>query len=508
MSGSPAGTAAAIVLSAAAPRLGTPGRRVALDVINVAGDDAASPQAEGAGMSDSTRREFLHHTTAIAAGAAAVAWGAAAGADDAKPAEKKGDDAPVPASEKIVMGIIGPGGQGSGLLSSFSAMKDVHVAWVCDVDERRAEVAAKRVKETAGNEPRREKDMRRMLDDKSVDAVIIATPDHWHAPATILACDAGKHVYVEKPASHNIREGRLMVEAARRNNRVVQLGTQSRGTTHIRKAMELIKSGAIGDVLVAKAWNSQKRGTIGKQQPADPPPNLDFDLWLGPAPVVPYRRNLLHGVWRWWYDFGTGDMGNDGVHDIDIARWGLGVETHPSNVAALGGKYYFDDDMQFPDTQYVVFDYPGAGPGGKAKQLIYEQRIWSPYKQEGHENGNAFYGTKAMLVLGKHDGWKVIERDGNVLQELKGDIENAPHHRDFLDCVRATANGTVKRPRADIETGHLSSSLSHLGNIATRLGRSLRFDPKTEQVIGDEEANRLVGRRYREGGHWAVPKGV
>jgi predicted dehydrogenase len=344
-----------------------------------------------------------------------------------------------------------------------------------------------------------------VLDDKSVDAVVIATPDHWHAPATILACDAGKHVYVEKPASHNLREGRLMVEAARRNKKVVQVGTQSRNTTHIMKAMERLKAGIIGDVLVAKAWNSQKRSSIGKQQPTDPPPGLDFDLWLGPAPLVPYRRNLLHGIWRWWYDFGTGDMGNDGVHDIDIARWGLGVETHPSSVAAMGGKYFFDDDMQFPDTQYVLFQYPGAGADGRPKQLVYEQRIWSPYTQEGHENGNAFYGTKGMLVLGKHNGWKAWGSDNKVIEELKGGIENAPHHRDFLDCVR-DANG--KRPRADIEIGHLSSSLSHLGNIATRLGRSLKFDPKGEQVVGDDEANQLVRRRYREGGHWAVPKGA
>jgi hypothetical protein len=171
----------------------------------------------------------------------------------------------------------------------------------------------------------------------------------------------------------------------------------------------------------------------------------------------------------------------------------------------MGGKYFFDDDMQFPDTQYVLFEYPGAGKDGRPKQLVYEQRIWSPYVQEGHENGNAFYGTKGVLVLGKHNGWKAYGSDNKVIEEMKGGIENEPHHRDFLDCVRA---GNGKRPRADIEIGHLSSSLSHLGNIATRLGRSLKFDPKGEQVVGDEEANQLVGRRYREGGHWAVPKGV
>jgi predicted dehydrogenase len=180
----------------------------------------------------------------------------------------------------------------------------------------------------AAKAPKAEKDMRRVLEDKAVDAVVIATPDHWHAPATILACDAGKHVYVEKPCSHNIREGRLMIDAARRAKRVVQAGTQSRSTEHVRRAMELLHGGAIGEVLVAKVWNSQLRSSIGHAKPSDPPAHLDFDAWVGPAPMVPYQSNLLPGIWRWWHAFGTGDMGNDGVHDLDIGRWGLGVETH------------------------------------------------------------------------------------------------------------------------------------------------------------------------------------
>ena len=262
--------------------------------------------------------------------------------------------------------------------------------------------------------------MRHVLDDKSVDAVWIATPDHWHAPATILACDAGKHVYVEKPCSHNIREGRLMIEAARRNKRVVQVGTQSRSTAHVRQAMEKLHAGAIGDVLVSKAWNSQLRRSIGHAQPSDPPSTLDYDLWTGPAPLVPYQANLLPGIWRWWYDFGCGDMGNDGVHDIDIACWGLGVDTHPSSIVALGGKYFFDDDQQFPDTQYVVFEYPGDGKVGHKRQLIFEQRIWSPYVQEGYENGNAFYGTKGMMLLGKRGGYKIFGPRNKLIEEVYG----------------------------------------------------------------------------------------
>ena len=255
--------------------------------------------------------------------------------------------------------------------------------------------------------------MREVFDQKDIDAVFIATPDHWHAAATILACGAGKHVYVEKPCCHNLREGRLMIDAARRNKRVVQTGTQSRSTQHVMEAMEALKSGIIGDVLVCRVWNSQLRRNIGKTKPSDPPKYLDYDLWVGPAPMAPYRSNMLPGIWRWWFNFGCGDFGNDGVHDIDIGRWGLGVETHPSRIAALGGKYFFDDDQQFPDTQTVIFEYPGDGKPGHRKQLIFEQRIWSPYVEEGHENGNAFYGTKGYMILGKGSGWQVFAHEIN-----------------------------------------------------------------------------------------------
>jgi predicted dehydrogenase len=293
-------------------------------------------------MNTSTRREFIQRTT-VAASTAALAYPnilRAAGAND-----------------RVIVGMIGPGGHGSNLLKSFAAQPDVAIAWVCDADAQRMSAAAKAVESATGKAPKAGRDMRRVFDDKAVDAVIIATPDHWHAPATLLACEAGKHVYVEKPCAHNIREGRLMVQAARRFQRIVQVGTQSRSAPHLQRAMQLLREGAIGDVLVAKAWNSQLRNNIGKAKPADPPANLDFDLWLGPAPVVPYQSNLLPSIWRWWYAFGTGDIGNDGVHDIDIARWGLGVDTHPTRVAALGGKYFFDDDQQFPDTQYISFEY-------------------------------------------------------------------------------------------------------------------------------------------------------
>lgn len=403
------------------------------------------------------------------------------------------------ASERVVLGFVGPGGMGTNLLRSFGGMKDVGVAAVCDVDRRRAENAAKMATELTGKAPKILKDMRELFAQQDVDAVVIATPDHWHAPATILACDAGKHVYVEKPCSHNIREGRLMLEAARRHKRIVQTGTQSRSAPHFRDAMERLKNGAIGEVLVSKAWNSQLRSSIGKAQPSPPPPELDFDNWIGPAPMRPYQSNLLHGSWRWFFDFGCGDMGNDGVHDIDLARWGLGVETHPSKISAMGGKYFFDDDQQFPDTQTVLFEYD---QNGRKKQLIFEQRLWSPYVQENYENGNAFYGTKGMMLLGKHHGWQIFGPRNEPREKISQSLDPAHHHRNFLECIRSG-----KLPNADVEIGHHSAALCHLGNLATRLGRTLHFDPGTEQITGDAEANAMVRRKYREG-HWAVPKGV
>jgi predicted dehydrogenase len=436
-------------------------------------------------MTTANRRQFLKRTGTVFAGAA---WGMsrsrAAGAN-----------------ERVILGMIGPGGHGAGLLRAFAARKDAEVAYVCDADATRMNDAARAVERATGKAPRAEKDMRRIFDDRAVDAVIVATPDHWHAPATILACEAGKHIYVEKPCSHNIREGRRMIEAARRNNRVVQVGTQTRSAEHVRRAMEMLHAGAIGDILVAKVWNSQLRRNIGRQKPSDPPAHLDYDLWVGPAPMVPYQSNMLPGIWRWWYAFGAGDIGNDGVHDIDLACWGLDLRTHPTTIASLGGKYFFDDDQQFPDTQTVIYEYTGQGPRGK-RQLIYEQRIWSPYVQEGHENGNAFYGTKGMIILGKQSGWQLFGPRNEPGEKMAARLDSEPHHRNFIECIKSG-----QRPHADIEIGHLSATLAHLGNIATRMGRVLHFDPSAEQITNDQEANRLVRRTYRDG-HWAVPKGL
>ena len=438
-------------------------------------------------MSNSNRRDFLKKTGEAAALTAAVAWSKTSRAADA--------------NSRPVVAVIGPGGMGTAHVQMLAGNKDVDLAYVCDVDQLRLDKAAREAEKISGRAPKAVKDLRQVLDDQSVDAVWIATPDHWHGPATILACQAGKHVYVEKPCAHNIREGRLMIEAARKHNRVVQVGTQSRSTAHTMKAMNLLREGVIGEVLVAKAWNSQRRGSIGHVKPSQPPSNLDYDLWLGPAPETPYRTNVVHNNWRWWRAFGGGDMGNDGIHDIDIARWGLGVETHPTRVASLGGKYYFDDDQEFPDTQYVVCEYEPAEKGGRTRQLIFEQRIWSPYVQEGHENGNAFYGTRGVLIFGKKEGYALYGPRNKLIEKVSAPGPDlAAHHRNFLECIQ-----TGQKPHADIEVNHASSSICHLGNLAARFGRVLHFDPQKEQIEGDAEANALVRRSYRTG-HWAAPQ--
>jgi predicted dehydrogenase len=432
-------------------------------------------------MGAANRRSFLKKAALGTAALSAASYARAGGAN-----------------ERFVVGVIGPGGMGTAHLRTLAAERDVQISHVCDVDQGRLAAAVKNGT-VNGREPVGVGDMRRVLDRPEVTAVFIATPDHWHAPATLLALAAGKHVYVEKPCSHNIREGRLMIDAARRQRKVCQVGTQSRSTEMNKTAIQMIHEGVIGDVLSVRVWNSQLRRNIGRQKPSNPPAALDFDTWLGPAPVVPYRSNLLHGTWRWFHAFGAGDMGNDGVHDIDVAVWGLQVETHPSTITALGGKYFFDDDQEHADTQTVVFEYPSVGKEGRKKQMIFEQRIWTPYKMEGYENGCAFYGTRGMFIVGHAEGWRLYGPQNKEIKAMSGRVNLPAHHRDFFNCIRSG-----NRPSADIEIGHLSASLCHLGNIATRVRRVLNFDPKTEEIQNDKDAAPMVRRQYRE--HWGTPR--
>jgi predicted dehydrogenase len=404
-------------------------------------------------------------------------------------------------ADKLTIGVIGPGGMGKNHLKLLAPSKQVSIAYVCDVDSKRLEEAAK-IASDASHPVKPVKDLRTVLEDKSVNAVWIATPDHWHAPAAILAADHGKHVYVEKPCSHNVREGRLMIDAAARNKTLIQVGTQSRSAKTCQEAMARLKGGAIGEVLVAKAWNSQLRRNLGHVKSTEPPPNIDFDLWLGPAPEAKYYSNRVHGSWRFFMDYGVGDIGNDGVHDIDVGVWGMGFETLPNRVAALGGKYFFDDDQEWPDTQYVVCEYDAGNGGKKPRQFIFEQRIWSPYVQEDYENGCAFYGTKGMLIIGHSVGWKLYGERNKPIEEMKGRPELPPHHQNFIDAIQKG-----EKLAAPVEYGHLSASICHLANISTRLRRTIEFDPKAESITNSAEANAMLKRKYRPA-HWAVPKGV
>lgn len=440
----------------------------------------------------SSRRLFLQQSAAatVAGGVTASSFSRAAGAN-----------------ERLRVGVIGVGGQGAAHVKSWLSHDDVDLAYVCDVD---ADRLAKSAELAPGAKP--VADLRTILDDAQVDAVSIATPDHWHAPAALLAMASGKHVYVEKPCSHNVREGRMLVDASERTGRVVQHGTQTRSSVGTQTAIQMLREGVIGDVRVARAWDVQWRGPIGHDKPSEPPAGFDYDLWVGPAPFVPFQANRGHYTWHWWYNFGTGDAGNDGVHELDIARWGLGVESLPTRVAALGGKYVHDDDQQFPDTMTAVFEYEASAtptpaaqasmPDAGTKQLIFELRLWSTNYPENVDNGCEFIGTEGRMLLSKRGKFSIhgprnkrLEKE--IAESLGGSV--ADHQRNFIEAIRGQAEAA-----ADAATAHHSAALPHLANISTRLGRSFALDPQTEQVVDDAEANIMLGREYRQD-HWAAP---
>jgi predicted dehydrogenase len=436
-------------------------------------------------MASTNRREFMHTTGLGLAGAAALHWTTAS-------AKAAG------ANQRLRVALMGCGGRGRYDCGLFAARDDVEIAYVCDPHQERLAEAARQFATARAVD-----DIRRVLDDPSVDAVINATPVHWHAPGSILACEAGKHVYVEKPCSHNLREGRLLVEAARRNNRVVQHGTQVRSTSTIREGVRLLADGAIGEVLMAKAWNIQRREGVGPGRECDPPAALDYELWLGPVPQVPYRDSFFGG-WNWRRIFGTGEIGNDGVHDIDYARWGLGVETHPSRIAAVGGRYFFDNGAEFPDTQQVCFEYAPSGSTGHRRVLIYEERLWSNVYPHNCDSGAEFYGTEGQMFLSRRGKLEIV-RGGNQRQKLDVPLieqNTEAHVADFIDAIRSG-----RRANADAEVAHLTTSLCHLGNIAIQTGQTLQFDPPSERFVDAPQADTLLARTYRDN-HWAVPQGV
>jgi predicted dehydrogenase len=411
------------------------------------------------------RRDFLKTT---AAGVATLSALSAARAADAP-------------NDKVVLAVMGVKGRGIGHIRGFSAFEDVELAYLVDPDENVIPNALKAVNAQQKQAPKVEKDIRKVLEDKRVTAIAIAAPDHWHALATIWGCQAGKHVYVEKPISHNLIEGRKMVEAARKYDVVVDVGTQRRSGPSFLSAVEFVRSGKLGKVPFVKTWIAGHRPSIGRFSDSEAPKGVDYDLWLGPAPQRPFNKNRFHYNWHWQWDYGTGELGNNGVHYLDVARMLLPLDA-PQRVTSGGGLYFYDDDRQTPDTQVTTFDFPGTC-------VTWEHRIWSKTGAEGEASGLVLYGEKGTMVFDRK-GWHVI--DGVEGSDKSADIEK-PHLRNFIDSVKAK-----KRPNADIEEGHKSTRLCHLGNIAYRLGRTLRFDAKTETIIGDPEANKLLGREYRK----------
>ena len=386
--------------------------------------------------------------------------------------------------EAVVLGVIGTHGRGTALASSFATVGGARIAYVCDVDERVIDKAVSAVSGKQSQAPTRVTDLRRIFDDPAVDAVVIATPDHWHGPATILACAAGKHVYVEKPASHNPREGELMIAAARKHKRVVQLGTQRRSMPGTIEAIERLRAGEIGRVLFSRGWYNATREPIGYGKPTPVPLGLDYTLWQGPAPEREYRDNLVHYNWHWFWHWGTGELGNNGIHALDICRWGLDVD-YPRRVSANGGKYFFKDDQETPDTHMVSYDFGDKG-------MTWEGRNWQHRGFEGSTFGIAFYGDKGSLVI-DFNSYKIYDKEDKlVATQSKGFSGHDPHLSNFLACVRSGA-----RPNADIEEGHKSTLLCHLGNIAFRTRTTLEVDPVTGQVRNNPAATALWSREYR-----------
>ncbi len=448
-------------------------------------------------MSATNRRGFLQTSATSVAGITA----AAALAGEAQAAKAS-------ASERLQVGCVGTGGRARFLMSAFAGRDQADVVTVCDLDPQRLSRGVEIVKGIQGRAPKPETDFLKLIENPKLDVIVVGTPDHWHAIPTILACQAGKDVYVEKPDGHNMLEGQRMVQAMRKHNRIVQMGTQARTGEHFLAAIDYIRSGALGNVLVAKAWESTKQGSLGYPPDSEPPAGIDYDRWLGPAPKKPFNKMRFHGNWRWFFDLGTGDLGNDGVHRLDYARWALstaveaagGKPLHmPAKISALGGKWYFDDIQEWPDTLQVNYEYPGSD-GGAGKILTYEMRVWTPYNYQGEGEGAAIYGDQGYIIIGNRR-WRAFGPKHKPLAEGKGDNDGTTHIQNFIDCVKSR-----KKPNADLETvGHPSSILCHAGNIAWKLGRQIHLDPKSETFIGDDEANSLRTRpEYRK--PWELPE--
>ncbi len=401
------------------------------------------------------------------------------------------------ANERVNVAVVGTRSRGRDHIDIYARQPGAAVAAVCDIDNAQAERAVALVEKAAAPKPKAYQDYRKLLEDKSVDAVSLATCDHWHALGAIWACQAGKDVYVEKPASHNLWEGRKMIEAAAKYGRVVQVGMQSRSIEHKQKAIELLRQGAIGKVYMAKGICYKRRKSIGKSPDGPVPAGVDYNQWLGPAPMRPFNPNRFHYNWHWFWDTGNGDIANQGVHEMDIARWGLGKQHLPKKVSSSGGKYAYDDDQETPNTQLSTFDYEDCQLVFEVRGLLTGGEGAIPYDGTNFI-GNLFYGSDGFLSVDSTGFQLYLGEKREISHSMKATEpriwETAPHMANFIDCVRTRK---LESLRGSIEEGHLSAALCHLANISYRIGRKLEFDPKQESFGADYEANQLLSRDYR-----------
>jgi len=444
-------------------------------------------------MTGRTRREFGKEL-ALATGALATAPSWLAAQDLAEP-------------RKVVVGVMGVRSRGLALAQIFAAQPGTEVGWVCEVDDRYVGECVESVQKLQGTRPKVTKDVREVLRQPEVDAIAIAAPDHWHAPASILAVDAGKHVYVEKPCGHNPREGELLIESQKRTGRIIHMGNQRRSWPNVIRCVEALRGGIIGRVTFARGWYANDRQSIGHGKQAPVPDTLDYELWQGPAPRTPYRDNVHPYNWHWFWRWGTGEALNNGTHELDVMRWGLGVD-YPTRVVASGGRYHFQDDWEFPDTMVLNLEFEGGCA------MSWEGRSCNRYPQEGMGRGVIFHGEQGTVVQ-LHNGYTAYANDGarTIIEEVTGEPSSSDstntvspdfaldelHVQNFLRGVRDDVPTS-----SPIEEGHKSVLLGHLGNIAWRTGRALEVDPGSGHIVGDRQAMELWGRDYEPGWEPAV----
>ncbi len=423
------------------------------------------------------RRLFLKSAAAMSAIATAEKW---------KVSKSVYAQESSSANAQVRVGVMGVNSRGTDLAKGFAKQPNTTVAYVCDVDPRAAERVASYLSDNHSTKPQIVTDFRRILDDKSVDILVVAAPNHWHAPATILGCSAGKHVYVEKPCSHTAQEGEWAVQAARKNNRVVQMGSQRRSWPVVQEAIDRIHKGELGQVLYARCWYNNRRAAIGNGTVHSPPEWVNWDVWQGPSTRVDYKDNIVHYNWHWHWHWGNGELGNNGIHGIDVARWGLQVH-FPTRVTAGGGHYRHQDSQETPDTMMTTFEFP------ENKMITWEGLSWSPMGPHDSSFGISFHGTDGSLIIRGAD-YVIFDMQGKQVDAKKGEAGDATHLENFLQCIK-----TNERPNADIEYAHESTLLCHLGNIAYRCNETLLTDPRNGHITSSDKARGLWSKEYEPG---------